>query len=128
MPNPNYKKGAAAEYYMKRVLESVGYVVTRAAGSHGTFDLVALGKADVVAVQSKRGLKAPPMSEWQAAVDADLAETIVRMVVWIPETHVSGRLQPRVLWCSHAALPWWCAHVGWQEGLPPVQPRLRLRS
>ena len=41
MPNKGYLKGRAFEYDMKKLLEREGYVVTRAAGSHGPHDLIA---------------------------------------------------------------------------------------
>jgi len=37
----NYSKGANFERRVKKRLEKLGYYVIRAAGSHGTFDLVA---------------------------------------------------------------------------------------
>jgi Holliday junction resolvase len=41
MPNRNYQRGRRHEYDVKRLLEEAGYVVTRAAGSHSPFDLIA---------------------------------------------------------------------------------------
>ena len=124
MPNQNYIRGRQAEYYFKNVLEKQGYTVTRAAASKGTFDLVGLGPAGAVGLQAKRGQDAPPRSEWEAAASAHFHPDILRFVVWIPDAHVSGRIQPRVLYCSHP-LPAWCVFAGWQEGLPPKQLALR---
>ena len=124
MPNQNYVRGREAEYYFKRALEKQGYTVTRAAASKGTFDLVGLGPMGAVGLQAKRGKTAPPRSEWEAAASAEFHDSILRLVVWIPDQHVSGRLQPRVLFCSHP-LPAWCHAAGWQEGLPPKQMTLR---
>ena len=42
MANKNYQKGRAHEYTIKHILEENGYRVTRAAGSHSEFDLIAL--------------------------------------------------------------------------------------
>ena len=42
MPNRNYIKGRAHEYDVKALLEQAGYTVTRASGSHGIFDLIAI--------------------------------------------------------------------------------------
>lgn len=39
--NKNYRSGRAREYKIKRYLESQGMKVTRAAGSHSEFDLIA---------------------------------------------------------------------------------------
>ena len=90
MPNLNYERGRQAEYYIKHVLEKAGFLVTRAAASLGVYDLVALGADGVVAVQAKRGKTPPPRSEWEVAASAALHVSIVRMVVWLPDAHVSG--------------------------------------
>ena len=46
MPNKNYLKGRAHEYNVKHLLEEAGYTVTRAAGSHSPFDLIATRTTD----------------------------------------------------------------------------------
>jgi Holliday junction resolvase len=42
MPNSNYNRGRRFEWELKRDLENDGFLVTRASGSHGVFDLIAL--------------------------------------------------------------------------------------
>lgn len=42
MPNPNYQRGRRLEWEVKKDLESEGFIVMRASGSHGIFDLIAL--------------------------------------------------------------------------------------
>lgn len=42
MPNTNYQRGRRFEWQLKRDLEADGFLVTRASGSHGIFDLIAL--------------------------------------------------------------------------------------
>jgi Holliday junction resolvase len=42
-PNKNYEKGRKAEYEAKKHLIMQGFVVTRAAGSKGPWDLIAVG-------------------------------------------------------------------------------------
>lgn len=42
MANSNYVRGRAFEYQLKRDLEADGWLVMRASGSHGIFDLIAL--------------------------------------------------------------------------------------
>lgn len=42
MSNPSYVKGRRKEYKIKKKLEEIGYIVTRASGSHSPFDLVAI--------------------------------------------------------------------------------------
>jgi len=55
MPNNNYRRGYALERNVKKYLESIGYKATRAAGSHGLFDVWALGPDHVLLVQCKIG-------------------------------------------------------------------------
>ena len=42
MPNKNYLKGVRLERKAKAELEAQGYHVTRASGSHGLYDLIAV--------------------------------------------------------------------------------------
>lgn len=48
-------KGIRQEYKVKKFLESKGYYVVRSAGSHGIYDLVAIGETDVLLIQLKYG-------------------------------------------------------------------------
>ncbi len=50
----NYKRGVKKEYDAIKILETAGYDVIRAAGSHGTYDLVAMGPTGVRLIQVKR--------------------------------------------------------------------------
>lgn len=54
LKNPK-AKGSRAERRSKLWLEQKGYLVSRAAGSLGLFDLVAVGPYDVLLVQVKAG-------------------------------------------------------------------------
>jgi uncharacterized protein with GYD domain len=47
------RKGTRNEHRSRLLLEASGYRVTRAAGSMGTWDLVAIGAQDVVLIQVK---------------------------------------------------------------------------
>lgn len=49
------RKGTRAEHRAIRILESCGYVCTRAGGSLGLFDVIAIGPHDVRIVQVKCG-------------------------------------------------------------------------
>jgi Holliday junction resolvase len=49
----NKAKGTRREHAARRILELAGYTVIRAAGSHGLFDLVAVGPRDCRLVQVK---------------------------------------------------------------------------
>jgi Holliday junction resolvase len=51
------RKGTRAEHRATRILEAAGYVVTRAGGSLGLFDVVAVGPNDVRLIQVKAGTK-----------------------------------------------------------------------
>jgi Holliday junction resolvase len=48
-------KGSRAELKAIRILEAAGYVCTKAGGSLGVFDVIALGPNDVRCVQVKAG-------------------------------------------------------------------------
>jgi len=56
MPNRNYQAGVRFERQRKKHWEEAGYVVIRAAGSHGFADLVAFATAHdaVYTIQCKR--------------------------------------------------------------------------
>jgi hypothetical protein len=51
----NKSKGSYAELKVRDILQAEGYVVCKAGGSLGAFDLVAVGKDDVRLVQVKYG-------------------------------------------------------------------------
>lgn len=51
----NYEKGRAYEYKTIRILESAGYDCTRAAGSHGVWDVVGICRWGMVVCQVKVG-------------------------------------------------------------------------
>jgi Holliday junction resolvase len=49
------RKGSRAELRAIRILEAAGYCCTKAGGSLGLFDVIALGSKDVKAIQVKAG-------------------------------------------------------------------------
>lgn len=49
------RKGSNAERKCIRILEAAGYACTKAGGSLGVFDVIALGPKDVRAIQVKSG-------------------------------------------------------------------------
>jgi len=53
MPNKNYLVGYRAELRAKHVLESDGYIVVRASGSKGVFDLIAISSKKIRLIQVK---------------------------------------------------------------------------
>lgn len=52
----SYEKGRRFEYLVKEKLEQAGYMVIRSAGSHSPFDLVAVGKEDIMFIQCKNSV------------------------------------------------------------------------
>ena len=53
MPS-SYEKGRSSEYYVKMILESMGYsFIIRSAASHGPIDLLASNGREIIAVQVK---------------------------------------------------------------------------
>ena len=68
------KSGRIGAYYESRarkMLEELGYVVVRAAGSKGPFDLIAIGPTDVRCIQVKAGDKA-----WISPAEREAIELI----------------------------------------------------
>lgn len=49
------QKGARAERRAMRILEAAGYICTRAGGSLGPFDVIAISPQDVRCIQVKAG-------------------------------------------------------------------------
>jgi len=49
------RKGTRSELKAIKALEAAGYVCTKAGGSLGVFDVIAIGRADVRAIQVKAG-------------------------------------------------------------------------
>lgn len=70
------RKGSRAERKTIRVLEAAGYLCTKAGGSLGLFDVVALGPVDVKAIQVKCGTARLSPLEREAICDLSLAENV----------------------------------------------------
>ena len=49
----NYQRGRSAEYKAVKELQAAGYIVTRSAGSHGLWDIMAVNKNGVRLIQIK---------------------------------------------------------------------------
>jgi Holliday junction resolvase len=83
MPNANYIAGRRQEWRTQRLLESQGYVTFRMAGSHGVFDVVAFGQADIKAIQVKTGDPAVVSpAELEAIAETSVPPNVVRQV-WL---------------------------------------------
>lgn len=59
-------KGTRAERRAMRILESAGYICTRAGASLGLFDVIAVGPRDVRLIQVKAGTKYLSATEREA--------------------------------------------------------------
>jgi hypothetical protein len=79
------RTGTRAERRAGATLEAEGYLVCRAAGSLGLFDLVAVGAVDVRLVQVKRGIaraNGRTITQYRA-IAALVVAPFVRKEVWI---------------------------------------------
>ncbi len=65
LKNPS-AKGARLERKIKALLELEGFLVFRSAGSHGIFDLCAIGHNKVRLIQAKSGAAKPSKAEKEA--------------------------------------------------------------
>lgn len=65
----NYANGSAFERKVARLLSDDGYLVIRAAGSHGEADLVAIKPGQILLVQCKTSGRLDP-GEWNAFYSA----------------------------------------------------------
>lgn len=87
-------KGTRAEHKARRQLEAEGYVVTRAGGSLGLFDLVAIGSADVRLVQVKAGTARLSRRE-RAEIAALVVPANVRRECWrFPDRARTPAIEP----------------------------------
>jgi Holliday junction resolvase len=85
-------KGSRAEYKSRRLFEAAGYAVTRAAGSLGAWDLVAIGSTDVVLCQVKCN-RAPTPAERETLTLFRCPANCRRLVhVWVDRQRL-----PRVI-------------------------------
>jgi hypothetical protein len=75
-------KGNRNEHRSRRLPETAGYCVTRAAGSLGAWDLVAIGSTDVCLVQVKSN-RAPAPAEREALALFPCSPNCKRLIhVW----------------------------------------------
>ncbi|MDV2503049.1 MAG: hypothetical protein RX318_03770 [bacterium] len=58
--HPRKEKGRKRELRARKMLEACGFMVVRAAGSHGLFDLVAVSSKHIKLIQVKTNRKPPP--------------------------------------------------------------------
>ena len=70
------RKGSRAELRCIRILEAAGYCCTKAGGSLGVFDVIALGPTNVRAIQVKAGTARLSGLEREAIREIRLAENV----------------------------------------------------
>lgn len=71
-------KGSRAERKARRQLEADGYAVTRAGGSLGVFDLIAIGPTHVRAIQVKSGTSRLTRAERAEIVAIEVPSNVVK--------------------------------------------------
>jgi Holliday junction resolvase len=83
MTNKNYVAGRRREYRAMRILEGQGYdCVLRTAGSHGAFDVIAIGSTNIRAVQCKPDYVTPAEREslQELQVPSNVSKEIWRFI------------------------------------------------
>jgi Holliday junction resolvase len=80
------RKGSRNEHRAIRILEAAGYHCTRAAGSLGLFDIIALSSQGVRLVQVKSNRNAPP-AEREAIEEFKAIPTNATKEIWIFEDY-----------------------------------------
>jgi hypothetical protein len=135
------RSGTVAERRAGAALEAEGYLVTRAAGSLGLFDLVAVGLADVRLVQVKYGdghTNGRTIGQYRAIAALTVAP-FVRKEVWIyrararaPEVHALGDAAALAAWrgrksrrAERPALPLFVSSLPGSGGVPRTLPPAR---
>jgi Holliday junction resolvase len=112
----HYGAGSRFELCVKAELESNGYVVTKAAGSKGKLDLIAVKPGELLFVQAKRhGVIGP--AEWDRVVElagwvdatallARAGRTVDQVIFWeLLDTKEPGRSMVRQF-AAGRARPW----------------------
>jgi len=99
--NSNYRSGYTFELRIAGILQTNGYYVIRAAGSHGIADLVAMKTGETVFVQCKAGQSKIPLPEWNrlyavasmlGAIPVLVTRDRLGRVTW---TELTGTAAPR---------------------------------
>lgn len=88
-------KGTRNEHRSRRLLEAVGYAVTRAAASLGVWDLVGISPVDVVLVQVKTG-RLPPPAERETLEEFPCPTNCKKLVhIWYPRQRLPRTIEIR---------------------------------
>lgn len=95
-------KGTRLEHKTRRRLEALGYRVTRAAGSLGCWDLIAIGPDDVLLVQVKANVWPGP-KERKAMEEMPACGAVVKQA-WRWDDHAR---KPRIrFWGANEWVEW----------------------
>ena len=78
-------KGARAEHRAIRILEAAGYSCTKAAGSLGMFDVIALGPHDIRCLQVKSGTTYCSRIEREMMRECVLPSNVTREIWRFPD-------------------------------------------
>jgi Holliday junction resolvase len=76
------RKGSRNEHKAMRILEAAGYHVTRAAGSLGMFDVVAINRSGIRLIQVKSNRDASPLEREAIQLFDGLPENATKEI-WI---------------------------------------------
>ncbi len=86
----NYEKGRRREYQVIRTMEAAGFYCIRAAGSHGLFDVVAIGPNELRLIQVKANQMAS-QAEQESLREFDLGPEGTSKFIWL---YINGQRKP----------------------------------
>jgi len=90
IPQTNYTRGRSREYKVIEMLRQQGYYATRSAGSHGLFDVIAIGPHDFLLIQVK--LECKPTSQERQALEEFQAPPNAFKELWV----FRNRMKPTI--------------------------------
>lgn len=86
----NYRRGMYTERIAKKELEKEGYLVVRSGRSLGMFDLIAIGRDDVLLIQVKRSKEKRGLSRYEEEIKKIKefrAPLVCKKMLWIWRDH-----------------------------------------
>ena len=116
MRNSNYRAGRDLEYAAAKNLEENGYLVIRAAGSHGLADLIAFKPGELLIVQCKTDGKMTAAQRGELSELARMVPASPGAVALIARWEATGPRGGRTvaytrLWYTLAPEPWTPDHA-----------------
>ena len=83
----NYRKGANKERFVVNFLKEMGYVVIRASGSHGLFDVVAISPEEIKLIQVKSSVQKKNMRKVWDEIQIEVPDkTSIELWYWVSDT------------------------------------------